>query len=210
MTHTRRTALQLITAAVAATLAAPARAELAAPDKADVARAEQYLNGITTMKARFIQIGPKGEIAEGLFYLARPGKLRFEYDPPAPALVVADGIRLVFYDRELDQVTAWPVGATPLAPLLARTVDFTANGFAQSVARDPGVLRVTLIDPGRPREGSLTLVFQDKPLELRQWVVLDAQGLNTVVALSDTQINPPLEAGLFVFSDDTHSGMKRN
>ena len=210
MTRSRRGALRLFAAALLAGHALPARAALTAADQADVGRAEQYLNAITTLQAKFLQIGPRGEIAEGVFYLARPGKLRFQYNPPAPALIVADGIRLVFYDRDLDQVTAWPVGSTPLAPLLARSINFTAEGNAQTVTRDPGVLRVTLIDPPRPREGALTLVFQDRPLELRQWVVLDAQGLNTVVALTDLQINPVLDAGLFVFSDDTHSGMRRN
>ena len=120
MTWSRRGALRLLASTLLAGRAVPAHAALTAADQADVGRAEQYLNAITTLQAKFLQIGPRGEIAEGVFYLARPGKLRFEYNPPAPALIVADGFRLVFYDRDLDQVTAWPVGATPLAPLLAR------------------------------------------------------------------------------------------
>lgn len=176
--------------------ASPARAELSQQDLADVARVEEYLNGFTTAKARFVQIGPRGEIAEGNFYLSRPNRLRFEYDPPLPILIVGDGLRLIYYDKELDHENAWPIGATPLAPLLGRTV--TLGKLVRAVERDRGVLRVTLVDPDRADEGSLTLVFTDGPLELRQWTVVDAQMLSTVIALSNLTPNPPqLDPDLF-------------
>jgi outer membrane lipoprotein-sorting protein len=181
-------------------LALPAAAQQARPltdqDRADVARAEAYLNGIMTMKAKFTQIGPRGEIAEGTFYLSRPGRMRFEYQPPAKILVVADGLRVIYYDKELDHENAWPIGGTPLAPLLARRIEFNPNSIV-AVARDRGVLRITLVDPQRRDEGSLTLVFSDGPIELRQWTVLDAQGLSTVIALQAMEINPAVDPDLF-------------
>ena len=177
--------------------ALPAGAQqLTAQDRADVARAEAHLNGITTMKAKFVQIGPRGEIAEGTFYLSRPGRLRFEYEPPAKILVVADGLRVIYYDKELDHENAWPIGGMPLGPLLARRIEFNANTIV-AVTRQPGALRITLVDPQRRDEGSLTLVFTDGPLELRQWTVLDAQGLSTVIALSSIEINPAVDPDLF-------------
>ncbi|MBM3508186.1 MAG: outer membrane lipoprotein carrier protein LolA [Alphaproteobacteria bacterium] len=168
---------------------------LTADNRADIARAEQHLNAIVTMKARFTQIGPRGEIAEGTFYLNRPGRLRFEYEPPAKTLVVADGLRLIYYDKELDHENQWPIAATPLAPLLAQRVDLGPGAVA--VRKQAGVLRIALVDARRREDGVLTLVFSDNPLELRQWTVVDAQGLTTVIALSAVEINPQLEPDLF-------------
>ena len=181
--------------------ALPAQAELSEQDLANVARVEAYLNAITTLSAKFSQIAPDGQVAEGDFYLRRPGRLRFEYAPPVPLLIVADGFRLVLYDHELGQVNAWPVAVTPLGPLVARTVDFINSGHAQAVETHSGILRLTLVDPDRPEDGSITLVFQDNPLELRYWEVTDPQGLVTVLVLTGMRINPDLEPELFVFRD---------
>jgi len=181
--------------------ALPAQAELSEQDLANVARVEVYLNAITTLSAKFSQIAPDGQVAEGDFYLRRPGRLRFEYAPPVPLLIVADGFRLVLYDHELGQVNAWPVAATPLGPLVARTVDFINSGHAQAVETHSGILRLTLVDPDRPEDGSITLVFQDNPLELRYWEVTDPQGLVTVLVLTGMRIDPDLEPELFVFRD---------
>ena len=181
--------------------ALPAQAELSEQDLANVARVEAYLNTITTLSAKFSQIAPDGQVAEGDFYLRRPGRLRFEYAPPVPLLIVADGFRLVLYDHELGQVNAWPVAVTPLGPLVARTVDFINSGHAQAVETHSGILRLTLVDPDRPEDGSITLVFRDNPLELRYWEVTDPQGLVTVLVLTGMRINPDLEPELFVFRD---------
>ena len=180
---------------------APARAELTEQDLADLSRVEAYLNGISTLSARFLQLGPGDQEAQGHFFLRRPGRLRFEYAPPIPILIVADGFRLVFHDQELGQVSAWPVQATPLGPLVARTVDLTSSGRAQAVNRSAASLRVTLIDPDNPDRGSLVLVFQDRPLELKQWQGTDSQGLITVVSLSNLRIGLTLQPELFIFND---------
>ncbi len=191
-----RTLLAVLFVLLALPAAAQQARELSPQDLADVARVEAYFNAITTMKARFTQVGPRGEIVEGWFYLNRPGRLRFEYDPPSPVLVVADGFRLIYYDKQLDQENAWPVAGTPLGPLLAREVTFDRKAVI-GVSRDPGVLRVTVVDPGKRDEGSMTLVFSDGPLELRQWTVVDVQGLSTIVALTNLEMKPVLDPDLF-------------
>jgi outer membrane lipoprotein-sorting protein len=180
---------------------AQAQAELSEQDLANVARVEAYFNAFTTLSAQFSQIAPDGQVAEGDFYLRRPGRLRFEYAPPVPLLIVADGFRLILYDHELGQVNAWPVAATPLGPLVARTVDFINSGHAYAVETEPGILRLTLVDPDRPDDGSITLVFRDDPLELRHWEVTDPQGLVTVVVLTGMRIDPELAPELFMFND---------
>ena len=199
MPFAQRLGLALVLALGFAAL--PAQAELSEQDLVNVARVEAYFNAITTLSAQFSQIAPDGQVAEGDFYLRRPGRLRFEYAPPVPLLIVADGFRLVLYDYELGQVNAWPVAATPLGPLVARTVDFINSGHAQAVETEPGILRLTLVDPDRPDDGSITLVFRDDPLELRYWEVTDPQGLVTVVVLTGMRIDPDLEPELFVFKD---------
>ena len=199
MPFAQRLGLALVLALVFAAL--PAQAELSEQDLANSARVEAYFNAITTLSAQFSQIAPDGQVAEGDFYLRRPGRLRFEYAPPVPLLIVADGFRLVLYDYELGQVNAWPVAATPLGPLVARTVDFINSGHAQAVETEPGILRLTLVDPDRPDDGWITLVFRDDPLELRHWEVTDPQGWVTVVVLTGMRIDPDLEPELFVFKD---------
>ena len=181
--------------------AAPARAELSAVDKTDIARAEAYLNGFDTMKARFVQIAPNGDLAEGEVFLRRPGRLRFEYDPPVPLLIVADRVWLILYDSELDQVDRLPLWSTPISVLVDDTVRLSDKVNVIDIARNPGSLRITLQDKERPEEGLLTLVFSDTPIALRSWIVTDSQGLETTVALSGIETGVTLDPRLFVIFD---------
>lgn len=182
--------------------AVPASAQqLTERDRADIARIETYLNTIKSLRGRFLQVAPDGAVSEGKVWLRRPGRLRFEYDPPVPVLVVADGLFLVMHDRELGQVNRIPLGTTPLSVLLRDEIKLAGAVTVKSVERQPGTLRVTVFDTDRPREGELTLVFSDLPLALRQWVVMDARGLATSVSLANVEFNLPLEGRLFVFTD---------
>ncbi len=191
--------LLLLIALALGTGPAAAAAALSELDIADIARAEAYLNSIQTMKARFIQIGPQGGLSEGNFYLRRPGRLRFEYDPPIPVLVVADGTWVVFYDSEINQVTRLPLGSTPLAVLLRDEIRLRGSVTVTEVERATGTLRITVIDSEAPDQGTITLVFSDRPLALRQWLIRDPQGLETSIAMSQTQYNMILKPELFVF-----------
>ena len=179
--------------------AAPARAELSEQDRETVQRVEAYLNSVRSLAAEFVQIGPNGETAKGQVYLRRPGKLRFEYAPPSPLLLVADGRWLVLEDKELRHVDRWPVGDTPLAVLVADRVDLERGVQVTEVKRSGGVLRVTVVDRKRPGEGHLTMIFNETPLELRQWEVHDAQGGVTHVSLQDAKVNVQLADKLFFY-----------
>jgi outer membrane lipoprotein-sorting protein len=188
--------------AVALVLAAPpAWAALDARDRADVRRVEAYLNGIRTIRAKFVQIAPDGELSEGVFSLWRPGRIRFEYLPPSPIQVVADGSWLFLYDAELDQTTRVDIDSTPLSVLLGDTIRLDGRISVRNVEREPGVLRLVVRDEEKPERGSITLVFSEKPLKFRQWLVLDAQGLETAVYLSQVEFNPILDAKIFEFVD---------
>jgi len=167
----------------------------------DLARITNYLNGITTLEGNFIQVGPDGELSEGVFYMRRPGRLRFEYEPPNPALIIADGTWVGVYDKRLKTLDRIPIGSTPLDILLSKRVDLRDAGAVQKIENQGGLMRVTAIDPDAPDQGSITMVFADNPLELRQWIVIDPQGLTTTVALSDIRSNVELDAKLFFIED---------
>ena len=174
-------------------LPAPAPAQMSGADARDLARISNYLNGVTTLEGNFIQIGHDGELSEGLFYMRRPGRIRFEYKPPNPALVVADGVWVGVYDTRLNTLDRIPLGSTPLAILLRKKVNLRKEGAIRSIERSPGLMRVTAIDPDEPDQGSITMVFADNPLELRQWIVVDPQGLTTTVVLSEMRANVELD-----------------
>jgi outer membrane lipoprotein-sorting protein len=170
-----------------------------AQDKADLARVESYLNGLTTLKARFLQVAPDGSTAGGIAWLERPGRMRFQYDPPSPLLLVAGHGLVVFYDKQLDQTTNIPIGTTPLGILLAAHLTLSGPVSVVGMQRQTGQLQVTLRRTASPGDGTLTLVFSDPPLALRQWVVVDAQRQETRVTLFDVQLGGSFDPQMFVF-----------
>jgi outer membrane lipoprotein-sorting protein len=193
--------------ALAATLASgliaaplPAAAQAGA-DARDLTRISNYLNGVKTLEGTFVQIGHDGELSEGLFYLRRPGRIRFEYKPPNPALVIADGTWVGVYDTRLNTLDRIPLKSTPLSILLKKKVNLKKEDAIRSIERAPGLMRVTAIDPDEPDQGSITMVFADNPLELRQWIVVDPQGLTTTVALSEMRSNVKIDNNLFFIED---------
>jgi len=180
---------------------AAAAAEPAPDDGVELGRIKDYLNSFTTLRARFDQVAPDGALAEGAFYLRRPDRLRFEYAPPTPILVVADRVWLIFHDTELGQVDRLPLYSTPLGFLVRDEIEFGEEIIVTAVQRLPGELRLTLRDEEKTDEGSITLVFEDTPLRLWQWRVTDAQGLTTRITLRDVEVDVTLDPTLFVFDD---------
>lgn len=197
---------KLLFVALLAVAAPAAAAALSEADRADVARAEAYLNDVKTISGKFVQVAPDGSLSEGRMWLSRPGRLRFEYAPPTPILVVADGIFVVYHDMELGQVDRVPIDATPLSVLLADKVKLSGDATVRAVRRGPGSLRIALYATKRPDEGEIVLVFADNPLQLRQWQVVDARGGATTVSLSQLEFNQPLVNRLFFFNEPPPKG----
>jgi outer membrane lipoprotein-sorting protein len=195
-------AVSLALLATAAPAAEPKRLPLSAQDRADVARAEEYLNGVTTLKARFLQVAPNGASAEGDAYLSRPGRMRLQYDPPSPLLVVADGTFLIVHDSQLGEPSYIPLGSTPAGILVRAGVKLDGGDVAVTrVVRLPGVVRISLVEAEDPAAGEITLVFSDKPFSLRQWQVKDAQHQVTTVSLFQAQSGLTLDGKLFEFKN---------
>ncbi len=195
------TALMLAVGMLAAAPAAAAPSDAEA--RAIVERVESWFNGFRTLKARFLQVAPDGGIAEGDAYLARPGRLRFDYDPPTPVLVIADGINLIYRDEELDQTSYMPLNSTPAGLLVRRDVEIADSGDVRvlDVLRDRGTVGVTLAQAGDPGAGHITLLFSEEPFALRQWRVRDAQGQVTTVSLFEVERNVRLRPDLFRYED---------
>lgn len=192
----RRSVLLTALSAPALLAAAPS-IQLSPRDQADVSRVEAYLNGLKSLKAHFVQVAADGGISEGTAWLERPGRLRFQYDPPSPFLLVASYGVLTFNDSALQQTTNIPLSRTPLGILLAENVSLKGAVTVTGVQRLPGQLEVTLIRTASPGDGSLTLVFTEDPMALRQWVVVDAQRRETRVTLSNVQLGGKYDPRLF-------------
>ncbi len=186
-------------------LATPAWAEnavaLTPADKADISRIETYLDGLRTLKARFLQVAPDGNTSQGTAYLQRPGRMRFEYDKPSPYLLVAGFGSAVFYDSELNQTTSVPLATTPLGILLADKVRFGGDVLVTGIERQPGQIQITTTRASSPSDGTLTLVFADKPLTLRQWAVVDANRQETRVSLFGIELGGDFPPRMFEFED---------
>jgi outer membrane lipoprotein-sorting protein len=175
-----------------------ARADpLSAQDQADIARIETYLNGLITLKAHFVQVAQSGDMSQGTAWLQRPGRMRFQYDPPAPFLLLADYGVLTFHDSALQQTSNIPLGRTPLGILLADRVVLSGAVTVTSIERLPGQIQLTLIRTASPGDGSLTLIFADQPLTLRQWTVVDAQRHETHVTLYNIELGGTFDQQLF-------------
>ena len=172
-----------------------------AQDQPDIARIQAYLNSLHALKARFFQIAPDGSTSRGTAWLERPGRMRFQYDPPTPLLLVAAHGLVMFYDSQLQQTSNIPVSSTPLGILLAQDVTLTGDVTITDVTRLPGQIQLTLVRTSSPGDGSLTLIFADQPLTLRQWIVVDAQRKETRVSLADVQLGGEFDQKLFQVVD---------
>jgi len=195
---TRRTVFLSLAAGLAAFRAHAQPAFTPTPqDQADLSRIEAYLNGIKSLTARFMQVAPDGDITEGRVWLERPGRMRFQYDPPTPFLLIAMHGELLFNDSSLKQTSRIPLSRTPLGILLAPKVMLSGDVTVTGMQRQPGQIQVSLVRTASPGEGTLTLVFADNPLALRQWTVIDAQRQETRVTLYNVERGVKLDNALF-------------
>ncbi len=160
-----------------------------------------YLSGVQTLVGNFVQIGPDGKRVEGTLYLQKPGKVRFEYKPPSPIDIIADGSSVVVNDRSLETHDFYPLSQTPLRYLLADRIDLLRDTDVVSVSADDTFISVvieeTKIAVGTSR---LLIMFDAKTLQLKQWTVTDPQGLDTTVAVYNLDSTKKPDPNLFVIN----------
>lgn len=183
----------LLAAGLALAAALPAAAE-----KLPLSAISAYLNSFETARGAFTQINDDGTIQTGTLYIRRPGRMRFEYDPPDETLVLASGGAVAVFDPKGNAgPETYPLERTPLKIILARQVDLSRERMVTAHDYDGTATIVTAQDPENPDYGSLQLVFTGSPVELRQWKVIDAAGGSTTVVLGELELGPALPNRLF-------------
>ena len=178
--------------------------------RAIVARVNKALNGISKLRGRFLQQSETSGQSQGTFYINRPGRLRFEYDPPSNLLFVVDGTWVGIDDKELQIVNRYPLNSTPLSLLLKEDINLLEDTTVTSVQQFPGQIRVTVKEEEGFAQGELTLIFAEPSMELRQWIVVDAQGTRTSVQLRQMENDIELKPELFVIYDYVYDEDSRN
>ncbi len=170
-------------------------------DRADLDRVSAYLNSIHTLTGDFIQIDPDGQVDQGRFYMQKPGRVRFEYKPPNPILIVSDGTTVAVANRKLNTVDRYPLSSTPLDLVLSDDVDLRHDNEVMAVKRQPGELIIEARSSTNRTKPNISLVFSDPGIELRQWTVIDDQGQTTTVALRNLEPGATIDGQMFVLKN---------
>ena len=176
----------------------PMQSGLSATDRSDLSRINAALNAIHTLEGRFVQIGPEGQVDQGRFYIEKPGRMRFEYEPPNPTLVVSDGRWVAVVNMRLKTIDRYALWTTPLDLILGDNIDLRSNSEIVGVEHQNGGLVIRARSHGGRVSGNITLLFSEPDLALKQWTVVDAQGLLTTVSINDTRADVTLDPSLFV------------
>lgn len=176
---------------------------------ADLARVDGALNNTLSFQGRFAQYGADGSFNQGVIYLSRPGKLRFEYDAPSPMLIVSDGVTLTQQDRALETTDRVPLTSTPLNFFLKENVNLARDTEVVGLVKTPTEWRVSARDGSGEMDGTITMVFDAGTLALREWIILDGFGGETRLLLSDLVYNQRLNPRLFVLRDDSRRDRRR-
>ena len=197
---TRRAFLGVAFAAVAALPAAAAEPLKLSPEQQTAVNAiSDYLNSFKTLQGEFTQISPKGNMSQGVFYIAKPGKMRFEYAPPNPFLIVSDGTWLTIKNVKKEKGDQFPLSQTPLRLVLGNKVDIVKDTSVLDYQDQDGILTVTVEDKKNTLgSGQLTLVFDQTRKVLQQWIVTDGKGRKTTVSLENLQAGIEPDPKLFV------------
>lgn len=168
-----------------------------APQQVALANISNNFNSFDTMEGEFVQVGPHGEQSEGVFVIDKPGKIRFHYKPPVKLDVISDGSSVAIRDNRANTQDLYPLSKTPLRYLLDDQIDLTSSAIVDQMREEADLISLDIIEKGTLVKGKLTLIFDRKTYELRQWIVTDAQGLNTSVAIFNTTTGKRPDPALF-------------
>ncbi|MEM7695224.1 MAG: outer-membrane lipoprotein carrier protein LolA [Pseudomonadota bacterium] len=187
--------MRMIALALAAAVALTAPAAAATGDA--LRKVNAYFNSIETMRGEFVQFGPDGSRTSGRFAIQKPGKVRFFYDKPSALDIIADGGSVAVRDRRSDTQDIWPLKRTPLRFLLDNTIDLTKDAKVTKVDVQPDLIAVTIQESSAFGDGSLTMMFDARTNELRQWNVVDSKGQETSVSIYNVRTGVTLDKSLF-------------
>ena len=178
---TRRLCLLAVSLTLVVFTASPSLAQ-----KLSLGQLSGYLNSFTTAEGQFTQINADGTISTGTIFIKRPGRIRFEYNPPEESLVVAGGGQVAIFDpRSNSGPDRYPLSQTPLSIILERNIDFTRTDMVAGHTSDGTTTTVTVQDPDHPEYGKIQMIYTSSPIELRQWIITDDTDQRTTVILGD-------------------------
>lgn len=168
-----------------------------------VQRINSYFNNITNLQGSFEQVDSTDKRTTGRFYVQRPGKIRFDYAPPSGLRIIADGKYLAIEDSDLKTVEKYPIQSTPFRLLLAESVDLDRDARIIGVEAQEGTLSVSLEDKSNDAAGGIRLVFASgSELQLKEWLITDAQGLTTRVSVNDVVSGRKVAADFFTSKEN--------
>lgn len=180
-------------AALSLSFATPVFAQQGAATAQKIA---DHFASIRSMSGEFVQFGPKGEQTGGKFFIQRPGKIRFNYESPSAYRVIADGNNVVIDNRKLNTSDLYPLSKTPLKLLLDDRIDLS-DGKLKSVKEDNDLTTIQLADKSVFGNSRITMMFDPKTFDLRQWTITDAQGKDTTVMIFNVQEGAKVDQSLF-------------
>ena len=167
-----------------------------------LARSTTTSISLTNLEGTFIQTDPDNTQKQGRFYFARPGRLRFDYSLPSRLKIISDGYYLAIEDFALNTSDKYPLEMTPFRLLLAETVDLAKEANILGIEQGPDTLVITVEDKKGDAAGKISLFFNKADMSLKQWIITDAQGLDTRIQINDLEQNKRVSAELFEFSKD--------
>jgi outer membrane lipoprotein-sorting protein len=166
--------------------------------RAIIQKVDDYLSSVTTLEGNFVQVAPDGTRSKGEFYLSKPGKMRFEYDPPSPTEIISDGESVVVRDRNLATQDLYPLSQTPLRFLLSDNVNLLKDTNLVAVYADDVFVTVVVEEKNAIAGTSrLMIMFSAKDMQLKQWTVTDPQGYDTTVAVYNLNSKAKPDPGMF-------------
>jgi outer membrane lipoprotein-sorting protein len=171
--------------------------ELSAEQRQAIQRVNDFINSFKTLRGDFVQTNSRGQSVRGIMMIAKPGKIRFEYEPPVPLLIVSDGKWLTIKNTAKERGDQVPLSATPLRLVVASEIDLLAETDVIGFDRNEGLTSVTLQDKKGKLGGYIVLVYDENAKTLQQWMVVDGKGKRTTVELANLETGVKLDPKLF-------------
>lgn len=189
--------LTMHSAMLAPPASAATDAKLSSKNVEQINKVSGFFNGFKTLTGQFVQVGPRGNVSNGTFYISKPGKMRFEYNPPSPYLIVSDGTWVVIMNRKNKRTDHYPLSSTPLQLVLSKNVDLMSQARILDVKSEDGAIKLTLAAKNKAVPGRLTLTYSEEKSEIEEWAVIDGEGRRTTISLSEISAGGDHAASLF-------------
>ncbi|MGE3830738.1 MAG: outer membrane lipoprotein carrier protein LolA [Parvibaculaceae bacterium] len=185
-------------------------ASLDPQDQAAVTEVANYLTQFRNIQGEFVQVSSKGNVSKGVFYLSKPGKMRFEYASPNPFIIVSDGTWVTIKNRAKDTADQYPLSQTPLRLVLDDDIDLLDEANVLDVQKSDGLVTLTIQDRKKTVPGHLILVYDETQKALQQWIVVDGKGRRTTVELQNLVSGVKADPALFTIEVKRKARIKNN